>query len=107
MMIVDEPVLNRTAPFYEIIEMATKGIIAAASSRNGMMESNMPDLLDGQVGRRVSILRATGSIETSRVFDFNGHLYRSVTITEDGNDARTEEALHFSESLRLTPKQQQ
>jgi hypothetical protein len=107
MMVVDAPVLNRTPPFFEILEMAAKSIRAAAASRSEIVQSDMPDLLDGQVGRRFSILRTDGSLETLRMFDVNGHLYRLVTITEGGNRARTADALRFSESLRLIAQQQQ
>jgi hypothetical protein len=86
--------------------MAAKRILAGTSSINGIVQSDMPDLLDGQVGRRFEIKRTDGSLETLRMFDVNGHLYRLVTITEGGNPARTEDAIHFSESLRLIAQQQ-
>jgi hypothetical protein len=107
MMVVDAPVLNRAPAFFEILESAAKSILAAAASRNEIVQSDMPDLLDGQVGRRFSILRTDGSLEDLRMFDVNEHLYRLVTITEGGNPARTEDALHFSESLRLIAQRQQ
>jgi hypothetical protein len=106
MMVVDAPILNRTPPFFEILEMAAKNILAGASSINGIVQSDMPDLLDGQVGRRFEIKRTDGSLETFRMFDVNGHLYRLLTITEGGNPARTEDASHFSESLRLIAQPQ-
>jgi hypothetical protein len=107
MTVVDAPVINRTLPFFEIVERAAKSILAAAASRNEIVQSNMPDLLDGQVGRSFSILQTDGSLETLRMFYVNGHLYRLVTITEGGNRARTADALRFSETLHLTAQQQQ
>jgi hypothetical protein len=107
MMVVDAPVINRTLPFFEIVERAAKSILAAAASRNEIVQSDMPDLLDGQVGRSFSILQTDGSLETLRMFYVNGHLYRLVTITEGGNRARTADALRFSETLHLTAQQQQ
>src|SRR5260221_14662760 len=34
MMVVDAPILNRTPPFFEILEMAAKSILAETSSIN-------------------------------------------------------------------------
>jgi hypothetical protein len=106
MMVVDAPVLNRARPFYEIMEMAAKSVLEAAASRSEIVQSDMPDLLDGQAGRRFSILRTDGSLTSLRMFDVNGHLYRLVTITEGGNRAQAADALRFSESLRLIAQPQ-
>lgn len=105
MMVMDAPVLNRTDPFFKIIESAGNRLLGAAASANGTMQSDMQDLLDGQVGRRISILRTDGSVETTRLFDVNSHLYRVVTIAPAGNSARTADAVRFIESLRLTAPQ--
>ena len=102
MMVVDAPVIDRTPPFFEILERAAKSILATAASRNEIVQSDMPDLLDDHVGRSFSILRTDGSLEMLRMFYVNGHLYRLVTITDGGNRARTADILRFRESLHLT-----
>jgi hypothetical protein len=105
MMVVDAPVINQTPPFFEIMERAAQSILATAASRSEIVQSDMPDLLDGHVGRSFSFLRTDGSLEMLRMFYVNGHLYRLVTLTIGGSRARTVDFLHFSESLHLTGQQ--
>jgi hypothetical protein len=108
MMVADTPVFDRTHTSSEIIEMVANRALREATSTGGMVQSDMPDMLDGQLGRRLSILRADGSVQTSRVFYFNGHAYTVITITMGGaNRARVADALHFSQSLHLTAPRQQ
>jgi hypothetical protein len=99
MAVLDAPVLDRTSTS-QILEKAAKRVIANAAG--GMVQSDGPDMLDGQLGRRLSILRTDGSLETSRVFYFNGHVYLLMTTTVGASSARIADAVHFSESLRLT-----
>ena len=102
MMVEDVPVLDRTSPSSVVVDRFAKRIIADAASKSSIVQSDMTDMLDGQLGRRLSILRPDGNLVTSRVFYFNAHVYWLVTITQGGNPARTADALHFSESLHLT-----
>jgi hypothetical protein len=105
MMVVDAPVFNRTSASSEqLLEMAAKRVLANAASTGGMVQSNMQDMLDGQLGRRFSILGRDGSLQTSRVFYFNEHIYQLIAITVGATRARVGEAAHFSQSLRLTAR---
>lgn len=107
MMVEDVPVLDRASPSSEVVDRFAKRILAEAASKSNIVQSDMTDMLDGQLGRRLSILRPDGNLVTARVFYFNAHVYWLGTITQGGNPARTADALHFSESLHLTAQQPQ
>jgi hypothetical protein len=99
MAVVDAPVLHRTFTSAQILEMAAKRVVANAAG--GIVQSDMPDMLDGQLGRRISILRTDGGLQRSRVFYFNGHVYLLTTTTVGAPSAGIADAAHFRESLRL------
>jgi hypothetical protein len=107
MMVEDVPVLDRASPSSEVVDRFAKRILADAASKSSIIQSDMTDMLDGQLGRRLSILRPDGNLVTARVFYFNAHVYWLETITQGGNPARTADALHFSESLHLTAQPRQ
>jgi hypothetical protein len=98
MAVVDAPVLDRKSTSSQILEKAAKRLIA---NLGGIVQSDMPDMLDGQLGRRISILGTDGSLHASRVFYFNGHLYLLNTATVGAPNARIADAVHFSQSLRF------
>jgi len=87
-----------------ILNIFATNIIGAAARIGGKVQSDMPDTLDGQSGRRISILQATGAVYTYRMFYIDGHAIGVAAVVPPGaRPAQAADANRFLLSLHLTP----
>jgi len=89
----------------EFAELRAKELTRAATRVGATLQSDMPEIVDGRPGRRVSLLQTDGYVTTYRIFYIGGHEYELMTR----NLARAKGQLtadldRFSRSLHFTAR---
>jgi hypothetical protein len=87
------PILSQAA----IIDLSVAGI-----KSSGMLLSDMPDQLDGQEGRSVTILSPEGVTLTYRIFVFHNHILFVVTgFKSNATGSQMTDLARFNQSFHL------
>lgn len=80
-----------------------KGAIGGMWEAGKKIESNTPDSVDGQDGRKVSFVDGTGPHYTDRLFFVNKRLYQVMTALAPNADfVQREDAARFNASFHFT-----